>query len=130
MEIKDGRPAIHMTTRQEWRDWLATHSATHTGLWLIIYHKKSAVPCIPYEATVEEALCYGWIDSKTKKRDHESYYRTFSPRKPRSQWSPINRERADRLICEGLMTPQGQAVIDLARQSGSWEPETGVSPGA
>ena len=70
---------------------------------------------------VEEALCFGWIDSKALKRDEESRYQYFSPRKPKSNWSRINRERVDRLTKEGLMAPAGQALIDFEKKNGKWE---------
>ena len=70
---------------------------------------------------VEEALCFGWIDSKALKRDEESRYQYFSPRKPKSNWSRINRERVDRLVKGGLMAPAGQALIDIAKKNGTWE---------
>ena len=70
---------------------------------------------------MEEALCFGWIDSLAKKRDDESFYLTFTPRNPKSKWSKLNRERAERMIEKGLMTPGGQRLIDLAKESGKWE---------
>jgi uncharacterized protein YdeI (YjbR/CyaY-like superfamily) len=72
---------------------------------------------------MEEALCFGWIDSLAKKRDPESFYLTFTPRNPKSKWSKINRERTARLTEKGLMTEYGQKLIDIAKQAGRWEPE-------
>ena len=75
---------------------------------------------INYNDAVEEALCYGWIDSKANKRDLESSYLTFTPRKPKSKWSPSNKERVERLIENGLMTQYGQQHIDTAKETGMW----------
>ncbi len=123
MEIKDGKQAVYATTRAEWRTWLQQHHQTERSVWLILYHKKSTIPCVDRIEATEEALCFGWIDSLCKKRDAESCYLTFSPRNPKkSNWSPPNRERAERMIEAGLMTVYGQQQIDIAKQTGRWEP--------
>ena len=122
METKDGKPAIYAITRKEWRNWLQENSQTEKSVWLILYHKKSKVESINLIDATEEALCFGWIDSLCKKRDAESYYLTFSPRNPKkSKWSKPNRERAERMIQQGLMTEQGQQLIDIAKKIGKWE---------
>ncbi len=121
MEMKDGKEAICAKTRADWRKWLTKSTGTITSVWLILYHKKSTVKNISYNDAMEEAVCFGWIDSKAKKRDTESFYLTFTPRNPRSKWSKPNRERAEKMIAEKLMTEQGQAMIDLAKKSGRWE---------
>ena len=120
METKDGKQAVYAETRAEWRAWLDENSQTERSVWLILYHKKSSMPCVGYDDAVEEALCFGWIDSLTKKRDAESYYRTFTPRKPQSRWSESNRVRVERLIANGSMTQHGQRVIDMAKGTGKW----------
>ena len=106
--------------RDEWRAWLAAHHESESSVWLIIYHKKSPTPSVYYEESVEEALCFGWIDSKPNKRDEESYYLFFARRKPKSNWSKPNRERVERMIAAGKMTPAGQQMIDMAKTSGTW----------
>lgn len=121
METKNGIAAIHARTPQEWRKWLSGHSATEKSVWLIIQHKKSEVKGIKIEDAMTQALCFGWIDSKALKRDAESFYLCFTPRNPKSNWSTINRERAERMIKERQMTPAGQAMIDLAKKTGTWE---------
>lgn len=124
MEIKDGKQAMYAKSRLEWRQWLAENAQSEKSVWLILYHKKSKVESVNLNDATEEALCYGWIDSLCKKRDKESYYLTFTPRKPKSsKWSKPNRERAERMIRQGLMTPSGQQLIDIAKESGNWEPE-------
>ncbi|MBV7530976.1 hypothetical protein KW844_12780 [Chitinophaga sp. sic0106] len=120
METLDGRQAVYAATRAEWRKWLRENSQTEAGVWLIQYRKHSKVPCISLIEATEEALCFGWIDSKAKRRDPESFYLTFTPRKAKSKWSKPNIERATRLIAEGLMTEFGQEKIDLAKRTGMW----------
>ncbi len=120
METKDGKQAVYAKTRAAWRKWLKQNSQKEKSVWLILYHKNSKVPCINLVEATEEALCFGWIDSLAKKREAESYYLTFTPRKPGSKWSKPNRERAERMIKEGLMTEHGQKAIDLAKEKGKW----------
>lgn len=123
METKDGKQAVYAKTRAEWRRWLKKNSLSEKSVWLILYHKNSKAQCINLVDATEEALCFGWIDSLAKKRDPESFYLTFTPRNPKkSKWSQPNRERAERMIAKGLMTPQGQNMIDIAKETGRWEP--------
>lgn len=121
MEIKDGRQAVKAENRTIWRKWLENNHLTEKSVWLIIYHKKSSVPSIRQDEAVEEALCFGWIDSKAKSRDNESYYVTFTPRNPRSGWSTINKLRVKKLIANGLMTDYGMKLVELAIESGAWD---------
>ena len=122
MEVKDGKQAVFAKTRKEWRDWLMQNSQTEKSVWVILYHKKSKVECINLIDATEEALCFGWIDSLAKGRDAESSYLTFTPRNPKkSKWSKPNRERAERMIAQGLMTQYGQQLIDIAKKAGTWE---------
>ena len=118
--------AIAAADRKAWRRWLDKNHASATAVWLIIYHKASAQKSVYYDEAVEEALCYGWIDSIAHKRDAESKYQFFARRKPKSNWSKANRERAERMIAAGQMQPAGMAMIDLARDSGTWEALTDV----
>ena len=121
METKDGKQAVYAKTRLVWRKWLKQNSQSEKSVWLILYHKKSTVKSINYNDAIEEALCFGWIDSLTKNRDAESFYVTFTPRKPKSNWSKSNKDRAERMIEKGLMTQHGQKFIDIAKESGKWE---------
>jgi uncharacterized protein YdeI (YjbR/CyaY-like superfamily) len=122
METKDGKQAVYAKTRDGWRKWLKKNSQSEKSVWLILYHKKSKVQCININDATEEALCFGWIDSLAKKRDAESFYLTFTPRNPKkSKWSKPNRERAERMIEQGLMTAHGQQLIDIAKQTGTWQ---------
>src|SRR6187402_3120897 len=111
MEIKDNIKAFHPKTRSAWRKWLEKNQHKEDRVWLILYNKASKVPSVYQDEAVEEALCFGWIDSLAKKRDAESRYQLFSKRKPKSNWSKINRERVAKLTKLGIMTPSGQAVI-------------------
>jgi len=121
MEIKNGVKTFYPKTRKDWRQWLLKNHQVEKSVWLIMHHKNSDQPGINYAEAVEEALCFGWIDSKAIKRDSRSHYQYFSQRKAKSKWSKINRERAERMIREGLMAPAGKAMIDLAKQTGTWE---------
>ena len=120
METKDGIKTLYAESRKEWYKWLEKNHLTEKSVWLIICHKESKSPSVEYEEAVEEALCFGWIDSKSNKRDDESYYLFFAQRKPNSNWSKANRERAEKMIRQGLMTEAGQAMIDLAKRTGTW----------
>ncbi len=120
-ETFKGFEAVYAETRQLWRDWLQNNSQTKDQVFTIIYHKKSDTPSVTYVEAVEEALCFGWIDSISYKRDAESTYQRFSRRKAKSNWSPSNIERVERLTTAGLMTEHGQKFVDLAKQEGKWD---------
>jgi uncharacterized protein YdeI (YjbR/CyaY-like superfamily) len=122
METYKGAETFYARTRLQWRRWLAKYGQKKTEVFLVLYNKNSTQKCISYEEAIEEALCYGWIDSVTNKRDAESRYQRFSPRKPTSKWSQPNRDRVAKLIAQGLMTVQGQKTIDTAKERGTWDP--------
>lgn len=113
--------AVDAKTRQDWRDWLQKNGETTDQVFAIIYHKKSTITSVSYVDAVEEALCFGWIDSISYKRDAESTHQRFSPRKAKSNWSPSNVERVERMIAAGLMTEHGQKLIDIAKKEGRWK---------
>lgn len=123
METNKDIEAVYAPTRQEWRNWLAANSQSKKVVCLIIHHKKSAIKSINYAESIEEALCYGWIDSKANKRDADSFYLQFTPRKPKSNWSKPNVERVSRMIAQSLMTEHGQKFIDIAKENGKWVEE-------
>jgi uncharacterized protein YdeI (YjbR/CyaY-like superfamily) len=120
MEMKDGVATFHAETRAAWRNWLEQHHRTEKSLWLIIYRKESATPSVYYSQAVDEALCFGWVDSKINKRDAESYYQFFSQRNPKCNWSKLNKTKVAYLLEQGLMTAAGQEMIDLAKRTGTW----------
>ena len=112
--------SLYFKTPQEWRTWLKSNHDRETELWLIFY-KNNIRPTLDYESAVEEALCFGWIDSIIKKIDEKRFVRKFTPRKNRSKWSPSNKKRVERLIKSGRMTPIGLSKIKAAQKSGSWD---------
>jgi uncharacterized protein YdeI (YjbR/CyaY-like superfamily) len=112
--------SVHPLTRAEWRAWLEQNHARTQGIWLITYKKATGKPRVEYDEAVEEALCFGWIDSKGNKLDDERSLLWFAPRKPRTGWSRPNKERIERIIAAGLMTEAGLAKIEAAKQDGSW----------
>ena len=120
METNNGIETFHAKTRAQWRKWLAKNCESKKSVCLVIGRKNSKTKSISYAESIEEALCFGWIDSKANKRDPESFYLQFTPRKPKSNWSKPNIERVERMIKEGLMTEHGQKSIDIARRTGSW----------
>jgi uncharacterized protein YdeI (YjbR/CyaY-like superfamily) len=111
---------FYARSRQEWRDWLQEHHNKKPSIWLIYYKKNSDKPRVAYADAVDEALCFGWIDSTSRPLDDEKYMQYFTRRKPKSVWSRINKEKIERLTEEGLMTKAGFAVIETAKQNGSW----------
>lgn len=102
---------LYVTNRQQWRSWLKKNHATKKDIWLVYYRKESGKPRIPYNDAVEEALCFGWIDSILKKIDTFRFTQRFTPRNPKSQLSALNRERVKRLIKTGKMTAVGLEAI-------------------
>jgi uncharacterized protein YdeI (YjbR/CyaY-like superfamily) len=117
---------FHASTTTDWRAWLAANSRSETEIWLIIHHKDSPTPSVRYHEAIEHALCYGWIDSHHRKNDADSSRLRFTPRNPRSGWSAVNRKRAATMTELGLMTPTGQAMIDLAKTRGTWQIDAAV----
>jgi len=97
---------LYVTERQAWRDWLAQHHKTASDIWLVLYRKDNGAPSIPYQHAVEEALCFGWIDSIIKKVDEERRAQRYTPRNPKSGYSQINKERLRRLIAQGVVLPE------------------------
>lgn len=106
--------------RQEWRHWLRENHDKKQSIWLIYHKKESKQPSIVYSDAVDEALCFGWIDSKSKPIDSDRYMQFFCRRKPKSVWSKINKAKIARLTEEGLMTQAGFDSIEIAKQNGSW----------
>jgi uncharacterized protein YdeI (YjbR/CyaY-like superfamily) len=119
MEYK-GIKTFYAESKVTFRNWLIKNHITEANLWLIIYKKDSGTPSITYDQAVDEALCFGWIDSTINKRDDESFYQYFAKRKPKSSWSRVNKLKVEKLISEGLMTESGLKLIELAKQTGTW----------
>ena len=111
---------FYAKNRQEWHQWLDENHSSSPGVWIIYYKKNSDKPRVEYEEAVEEALSFGWIDSKVKVLDEERYMQVFTPRKQGSNWSKTNKNRVKKLIKNGLMQPAGQKKVDAAKKDGSW----------
>jgi uncharacterized protein YdeI (YjbR/CyaY-like superfamily) len=111
---------VYACDRQVWRSWLATNHRTAIDVWLVYYKVRSGKPSVQYAEAVKEALCFGWIDSKVKSLDAERYQQIFTPRKPKSVWSKLNKQYIEELLQQGLMTAAGIEKIEQAKQDGSW----------
>ncbi len=98
---------IDVRTGGKWRQWLETHHETSPGIWLTFYKKHTGTRSIPYGSAVEEAICFGWVDSIVKRLDEDRYLLKFTPRKPDSKWSDTNRKRYANLESRGLLVPAG-----------------------
>jgi uncharacterized protein YdeI (YjbR/CyaY-like superfamily) len=120
MLLKPEEQTFYAKDRTAWRKWLAKNHDKKDFIWLIMYRKESDTPSVYYEEAVEEALCFGWIDSKANKRDDESRYQYFTTRKPKGRWSKINKDRVKALDKLGLIHESGRKVIDLAKKTGTW----------
>jgi uncharacterized protein YdeI (YjbR/CyaY-like superfamily) len=101
---------LEVRDRKQWRTWLGKHHASSACVWVVFYKKHTAVKCIAYEDSVEEALCFGWIDSLVKRLDEDRFARKFTPRKPGSKWAETNRRRWLQLKKAGLLMPEGLAA--------------------
>jgi uncharacterized protein YdeI (YjbR/CyaY-like superfamily) len=112
-------------SRRQWRDWLAKNHADKDEVWLVYYKKHTGKPTLSYNDSVEEALCFGWIDGILKRVDDERYMHRFTPRKPGSNWSETNVKRVERLLEAGLMTESGFKCVEEAKLSGRWDAAAG-----
>ena len=111
----------HPKTRAAWRNWLEKNHASAQGIWFVYFKKESGKARVPYAEAVEEALCFGWIDSLPRKIDAERSALKFTPRKPKSVWSDINKQRIEKLVANKLMTAPGLRAVETAKQNGSWD---------
>jgi uncharacterized protein YdeI (YjbR/CyaY-like superfamily) len=112
---------ICLTTQRDWRDWLSRNHNKESAAWLVFFKKHTGKPTLEYDQVVEEALCFGWIDSIIKKLDDEKYARKFTPRKTNSRWSKLNKLRVNRMTEQGRMTKFGLAKVEAAKKSGLWD---------
>jgi uncharacterized protein YdeI (YjbR/CyaY-like superfamily) len=118
-QIKNGMPIELFTTAEQWHSWLVAHNKD-SGVWLRFY-KKGQGESITHDIALDEALCFGWIDSQAASYDTSSYLQKFTPRRPKSIWSKRNIEHIERLTSEGRMAPQGQAEVEAAKADGRWQ---------
>ena len=112
---------LYFEDREQWRSWLEKKHGKETCVWLKFHKKASGKKGIALQESVEEAICFGWIDGKLRKIDEDSFIVRFTPRKAKSVWSKINRERAEKLIASERMTSTGLAKINEAKRSGYWD---------
>ena len=113
---------LYLKTRTEWRNWLKKNYKTEKEIWLVFYNKDSGKPRLPYDVAVEEALCFGWIDSIVKKTDDESHVQRFTPRNPKSKYSQLNKERLKRLL------KQKKVIASVRKTLGDLENEKFIFP--
>ena len=129
----DATNRVYCQTQAEWRSWLEKHHRRETEIWLIYQKGADREQELTYEQSVDEALCYGWIDSLIKRIDDTNYARKFTPRKSVSRWSESNRRRIEELEKKGRLEEAGKAIVAAARATGSWDgsdrpPETTEIP--
>jgi uncharacterized protein YdeI (YjbR/CyaY-like superfamily) len=120
LAIKKTYPQLTAKTRKAWRSWLAKHHDSAEGVWLVSFKLSSGIASVNYSDSVEEAICYGWIDSVKTKLDEASYQQLFTPRKAGSGWSRVNKLRIEKLQAQGLLAAPGLARIEAAKLDGSW----------
>ena len=112
---------IYLKSKQEWRAWLKANHKKTKEVWLVFNKKETGLPSIPYEDAVEQALCFGWIDSLIKKLNQNQYARMFTPRREDSKWSVSNKKRVEKMIESGMMTTHGMSLVKAAKRIGSWD---------
>ncbi len=121
MSALDDAPWVEADDRTTWRSWLEANHASSGGVWLVTWRPRSGKAGLDYEAAIEEALCFGWVDSTAGRVDDERGRLYFAPRKPGSGWAATNKARIERLVAAGQMAPAGLAAIERAKANGSWE---------
>ncbi len=113
-------PILPFASQKEWINWLETQDNQASGVWLKLARKNSGIASVTYDEALEVALCYGWIDGQKKGLDEKYWLQKFTPRGPKSVWSKINTEKAERLIASGQMKPAGLKAIEAAKADGRW----------
>jgi uncharacterized protein YdeI (YjbR/CyaY-like superfamily) len=114
-------PTLPFESKKKWADWLAKQHDKSAGVWLKLAKKDSRIPSVTYEEALDVALSYGWIDGQKKGFGDTYWLQKFTPRGPKSIWSKINTEKAEKLIASGEMKPAGLKAIEAAKQDGRWE---------
>jgi uncharacterized protein YdeI (YjbR/CyaY-like superfamily) len=120
MKVPQESEMFYPQSKEQWREWLQENHALKQSIWVIFYKKKTGRPILNWCEAVDEALCFGWIDSIGKPLDDERFMQFFCKRKPNSTWSKINKDKVSSLLEAGMMTAAGQYCIDVAKQNGSW----------
>jgi uncharacterized protein YdeI (YjbR/CyaY-like superfamily) len=113
-------PVFCPTSQQHWREWLQAHHETEAAVWLVFHKTHTGRRALSWSQAVDEALCFGWIDSRAQPLDADTYRQFFSRRKPGGTWSKVNKLKIEQLTAAGLMAPAGLASIEKAKQNGSW----------
>jgi len=121
MNVQQDQPVISFESRDAWAAWLAEHHAASPGLWLKFAKKASGIATVSYSEALDVALCYGWIDGQKDKLDGDFWLQRFTPRRPRSKWSRINRDRVAALLARDAMRPAGLREVERAKADGRWE---------
>ena len=119
--MKPELPVVPFASRGAWEEWLEERHASCNGVWLKIAKRGSGIESVTFAEALDVALCYGWIDSQADKFDGDYWLQRFTPRRPRSKWSRVNREKVARLIEEGRMKPAGLREVERARADGRWD---------
>jgi uncharacterized protein YdeI (YjbR/CyaY-like superfamily) len=114
-------PVISFASAEEWRSWIESHQADQSGLWIKIARKGTGVPSVTHDEALDVALCFGWIDAQRKGLDDQYFLQRFCPRRPTSKWSKRNRDKVERLIASGQMTPAGLGEVERAKADGRWD---------
>ena len=118
--MNEGAEVVQIDNRADWRDWLERNHETAAGAWLVTWKKPTGRPRIEYDAAVEEALCFGWVDRESRSVDDDRTSLYFTPRKPKSAWSESNVARIAKLEAAGLLHAAGRHAVDEARRVGTW----------
>jgi uncharacterized protein YdeI (YjbR/CyaY-like superfamily) len=111
---------LYVGNRKDWRKWLEKNHSTEKEIWLVYYKKHTGLDRVPYEAAVEEALCFGWIDSIVRRLDEDKFAQKFTPRKNSSKWSELNKARIAKLEKLGILAEAGLKSVEKAKESGKW----------
>jgi uncharacterized protein YdeI (YjbR/CyaY-like superfamily) len=119
--LPGSKDTFFATDRRTWRAWLRKNGRRTSEIWLVFYKKHTGERCVSYDAAVEEALCWGWIDGKLRRIDDRKHMVRFTPRRPGSIWSEANKARVRRMIRQGKMTRAGLALVEDAKKSGQWQ---------
>jgi len=117
----DGLPTLPFASAAAWEAWLEDHHAESKGVWIKMAKMDAGIESVRYPEVLDSALCFGWIDGRRDALDERYFLQRFTPRRPRSRWSRINRDKAERLIAEGRMRPAGLAEVEQAKADGRWE---------
>ena len=120
MGFDDGLERVFFASAAEWERWLEANHATSKGVWIKVAKKASGIESVTIPEALDGALCFGWIDGRRERLDEDYFLQRYQPRRPRSNWSQLNRENVERLISEGRMRPAGMAEVERAKADGRW----------